>query len=476
MLKYLLRRLLIIVPTMFAIMSLSFMISRNTPGDIVATIASSDAADQHSSFRTREDGQREYQRVKTDLGLDGPVFYVSMKSIAYPDTMHRILRRNEKRGLQRLIARYGNWEEISNYYHAVCRLEDQAYAVPAPDSIKPDYNSLLMSLNTLRYVANDSEIDFNIEMIDSVAEKHPEILGSIATGMDSVKAALAAVKNNPTTWKLYVPTLNWYGTDNQFHHWMAAFISLDFGKSFQDHRPVSSKIGEALPWTIFMGLLSFLIAYLVAIPVGVYTVRYRDTWKDRTVTTLLFLMAAVPSFVTAMLVMTFFCNPEFLYIFPTSGVASDGAENWAFWDRMLDYAYHLILPTIVFSYGGVAFLSRQMRVGMIDNVEMDYIRTARAKGLSENVVIWKHAFRNSILPVITHFASLLPRLVSGAVILETIFAIPGVGRLAIQASFGYDHPVIIAILTITALLTLFGVLLSDILYAVADPRITFSRQ
>lgn len=468
--------MLIIVPTMFAIISLSFMISRNTPGDMVQAMASASAEDERSTTRSRAEAEQEYQRVKTDLGLDGPVFYLALSSIAYPDTLHKILRRNEKRALERMIGEYGNWEEISTYYHTVCRLEEHAFQLELPDSIKPDVNPMKVSLNALRYVATRSEIEYNFELIDSMVLKHPQQLRTIGTGMDSVKAALAAIEDNATTWKLYVPSIHWFGANNQFHRWITAFIQFDFGKSFQDKRPVSTKIREAMPWTIFMGLLSFIIAYMIAIPVGVYSVRHRDTWKDRTVTTLLFLMAAVPGFVTAMLVMTFFCNPEFLYLFPTSGVASDGAENWPFWDRILDYAYHLILPTIVFSYGGVAFLSRQMRVGMIDNVEMDYVRTARAKGVSERSVIWRHAFRNSILPIITHFASLLPRLVSGAVILETIFAIPGLGRLAVQASFSYDHPVIIAILSITAILTLFGVLISDILYAVVDPRITFSRR
>lgn len=224
-----------------------------------------------------------------------------------------------------------------------------------------------------------------------------------------------------------------------------------------------------------MGLLSFFIAYMIAIPLGVYCVRNRNTWKDRGVSTFLFLLFSIPSFVMAMLVMTFLCNPEFLYLFPTSGVSSDGAENWPFWERALDYAYHLTLPTLVFSYTGVAFLSRQMRVAMLDTVDRDYIRTARSKGVSERKIIWRHALRNSILPIITHFASLLPHIISGSVILESIFAIPGIGRLAIQATLSYDHPVLLAILTLAGIFTLLGILISDILYAVADPRISFTK-
>jgi peptide/nickel transport system permease protein len=467
---------MILVPTMLVIMSLSFMISRNTPGDMVQVIASVNEDQQHATVLSKEESNREYARVKKELGLEGPVFYLSLTSLAYPDTLHKILRRNEKRALERLIGDYGNWDEISAYYHSVCALEERAFRMKTPDSINNDLNALKISLNSLRFVATKSEIIFNFEVIDSIARKHPALPVNFSAGLDTLKARFAEVEEQATTWKLYVPSLHWHGTNNQFHRWIISFLSFDFGKSFQDKRPVGDKIREAVPWTVFMGLVSFVIAYLIAIPVGVYSVRNRDTWKDRSVTTLLFLLAAVPSFVAAMLAMTFFCNPEFFYIFPTSGVASDGAENWPFWDQVRDYAYHLILPTLVSSYGGVAFLSRQMRVGMIDTIEMDYIRTARAKGLSSQVVIWRHAFRNSILPIITHLAHLLPAMLAGSVIIETIFAIPGIGRLAVQATFAYDHPTIIAILTIGGLLTLLGVLMSDILYALADPRITFSRK
>ncbi|MEM1000958.1 MAG: ABC transporter permease [Bacteroidota bacterium] len=475
MLRYILRRLLIIVPTMFAIMSLSFLISRNTPGDLVDALASA-TDEERSSARSRDQAKKEYQRVKTELGLDGPVFYFSLTSLAQPDTLHRILKRNERQALDQMIARYGNWPEISAYYHAVCAAEEAAFALKTPPDLLNETNNVRLYFNTLRYVATEREIEFNLAAIDSVTALHPAEMAPLTVELNNIRAKRRAMVEDATPWKTYVPALHWYGFNNQFHRWMWNFLTLDWGKSFQDRRPVRTKIAEALPWSIFMGFLSFVIAYLIAIPVGVYSVRKRGTWQDRAVTTVLFLAYSIPSFVMAMLVMTFFCNPEFFYLFPTSGVASDGAENWPFWERMLDYAHHLILPTLVFSYIGVAFLSRQMRVGMIDTVDMDYIRTARAKGLRERTVIWKHAMRNSILPIITHLANLLPRIVSGAVILEIIFAIPGVGRLAIQANFAYDQPVLIAILTLTAILTLLGILLSDILYAVADPRISFSKR
>lgn len=473
--RYILRRLLIIIPTMFAIMALSFLIGRSTPGDLVTALTSMSDPDR-SSATTREKALRDYKRISSELGLDMPIFYMSLTSIAYPDTLYRIVKLNERKALDRLIAEYGNWELISEYFQSLVAMEDQAFALQAPDGAKREFDSVKQAFTTLRETPEKELIAYQINLIDSVADKYPAEMAGIKVGMTDLKARWERVQTETSTWKLYVPTLHFYGFKNQFHHWLVNFFSLDFGQSYRDNRPVRTKIAEALPWSIFMGLVSFAIAYLVAIPLGLYCVRHRNAWQDRTVTTLLFLLYSVPSFVTAMLVMTFFCNPEFFYIFPTNGVASDGAENWSFWERMLDYAYHLTLPTLVSSYTGVAFLSRQMRVAMLDNIDRDYIRTARAKGVSERKVIWRHALRNSILPIITHFASLLPRIIGGSVILETIFAIPGVGRLAIQATFSYDHPVLLALLTLGSILTLLGILMSDILYAVADPRISFNKK
>jgi peptide/nickel transport system permease protein len=283
------------------------------------------------------------------------------------------------------------------------------------------------------------------------------------------------MQEQPETWRLYIPTISFKGLQNQFHHWLGSLMALDFGKSYLDKRDVLEKIKESLPWTIFMGFFSFVISYMVAIPVGVWSVQKRNQWQDRSMTVGLFLMHSVPSFVTSMLLMTLLCNPEYLHIFPTTGIASDNAENWPFFDRLMDHIWHLTLPTLVYSYGAIAFVSRQMRVGMLENISMDYIRTARAKGLSENAVVWKHALRNSLLPVLTNFSGFFPHLIAGSVIIETIFSIPGMGRLTIQALSSFDHPVLLAIFTLSSIFTLLGILITDLLYVMVDPRISFTK-
>jgi peptide/nickel transport system permease protein len=162
---------------------------------------------------------------------------------------------------------------------------------------------------------------------------------------------------------------------------------------------------------------------------------------------------------------------DFWDILPVYGISSIGAEDWSFVSWLVDRIWHLVLPIICLTYGGFAYLSRLTRANMLEVVREDYIRTARAKGLSERLVIFKHAFRNALLPLVTLLAFLLPAMFGGSVIIESIFSIPGMGQLGFEAVLSRDYPVIMAITTISALLTLVGLLLSDILYAVLDPRI-----
>jgi peptide/nickel transport system permease protein len=474
MLRYIARRLLIFFPTLFIILLISFLISRGVPGDPVYN--EMDGQYQRGGQIDAKVRTKEYLRISHEMGLDLPVFYFSLSSAAYPDTLYRIPVLNERENLQELVGTYGNWEEISAYFHYLEDVERQLQGFFPPPGQKQEVLDARRAIEELQFIPAETEIQYRLDLLDSLVQTVPVLRDSFALAIGGISQHFEAVKANATPWKLYLPTFHVYGFKNQFHHWIMGMLQGNFGRSYDERRPVTTMILEALPWTIFMGFLSFSISYFLAIPIGVYSVRKRNQWQDGTITLGLFLLHSIPTFVAAMLLMTFFCNQDYLQIFPTSGVASDGSELWPWHYRMLDHAYHLILPTLVFSYGSIAFVSRQLRVGMLENLNMDYVRTARAKGLPEKVVIWKHTLRNSLLPLITHISALLPAMVSGALITEYIFSIPGMGLLTANAMFSYDHPVIIAIFTITATATLTGLLISDILYALADPRITYTRK
>jgi peptide/nickel transport system permease protein len=201
----------------------------------------------------------------------------------------------------------------------------------------------------------------------------------------------------------------------QYLLWLRDLVTLEFGRSFQDNRPVLEKIAERLPITLAMNLFAVLIAYGIAIPLGVYSATHSGTALDRFLTFLLFALYSLPSFWVAMLAVTFLCNPEYLALFPTGGIRSIfHSEQWSLWQRIVDYAWHLTLPMLVYTYASFAFISRQMRSALLEVLRQDYIRTAYAKGLPGRVVIWKHAVRNSLIPIVTLLAGFCPRSSAGA--------------------------------------------------------------
>jgi len=256
----------------------------------------------------------------------------------------------------------------------------------------------------------------------------------------------------------------------QYGHWLGRLVRFDFGDSFaQDHRPVAEKILERMPVTILINVLSIALILLISIPIGILSAVRRGSLFDQGTTVFVFVGFAIPSFWLALLLMDYLGVR--LGLFPVVGLKSLGHEYLSFGGRIWDVAQHLILPVFVSSFGGLAGFSRYMRSNMLEVIRQDYILTARAKGLSERVVIGKHALRNALLPVITILGLAVPGLIGGSVIFETIFAIPGMGKLFYDGVMMRDYPLIMGILVLGAGLTLIGNLLADIGYALADPRI-----
>ncbi len=267
---------------------------------------------------------------------------------------------------------------------------------------------------------------------------------------------------------------SFYGLDKPLHiqyfNWLKQLIRLDFGNSFSsDNRPVLDKIKERIPVTLLISFLSMAIILIVAIPLGVISATYQGSFFDKATTVFVFVGFATPAFWLALLLMILF--GVHLGWLPISGLKSLNYGQLSFWGMLGDRISHLLLPVFVSAFGGLAGLSRYMRSNMLEVIRQDYITTARAKGLSEFTVIFKHALRNALLPVITILGLSVPGLIGGSVIFETIFAIPGMGQLFYLSVMSRDYPVIMGILVIGAVLTLLGNFLADIAYGLADPRI-----
>lgn len=259
----------------------------------------------------------------------------------------------------------------------------------------------------------------------------------------------------------------------QYLLWLNDLIHLDLGTSFFDRRSVGEKIWERLPNTILLNATAIFLMFLTAIPIGALSAARQNSKLDRASGTFFYILYSLPNFWVAIILQLIFAVT--LKILPLYGLQSEGAEQMGIGWWLLDRASHLVLPALCLSYGGLAFLSRFSRAGLVEVIRQDYIRTARAKGLSEKVVTFKHGLRNSLIPLLTLFGFMVPALIGGSIIIEQIFSWPGIGRLFFEAVLQRDYPTVMGLSFISAVLTLLGILIADILCVVADPRIRYEK-
>ena len=270
-----------------------------------------------------------------------------------------------------------------------------------------------------------------------------------------------------------------YGLDRPLHEqyviWIKKLVKFDFGRSLTyKNRNVADLLLERLKVTMLISVISVLIIYTVSIPIGVLLAVKEGTKLDRTITVFLFVLYSLPSFFVGILLLSFLASNDYWSLFPTRGWRSpDLPMDASLFLQIKDIVHHLFLPVVVTTITGLTYLSMQMRGNMLEVLRQDYVRTARAKGLAEKYVIFKHSLRNSLIPILTIFSSVLPMLISGSVIIEKVFQVEGMGLLGFEAILTRDYNVIMAVAVLSAVLTLFGILISDILYVIVDPRISF---
>ena len=436
--RYLIRRILWVIPTLLAIALFSFWISIEAPGDPVERMM------QFSDDGTRASDQQRTADLKAQwrarLGLDKPLFYFSIQSASLPDTLHRIDDDKHRAHLKMLVREKGHWPLVSSYYHTL-KKDPVAIAALAPET------------NFANWLKKVESIQSNPELIQAVF----------------------SIVNAKPQFARHLPKVAFYGSNNQFHFWLQNAITGDFGYSYYDGEAVSKKLWPKLRLSFILTVSSLLLAFLISIPIGVYAASRPDGWFDHASAVLLFMAYSLPTFFVGTLLLFTFSNPDVLYWFPESGLQNPVTfdPTGSFIEKLNHWIPHLILPFITYSYGSLAYLSRITRSSVAEETTKDYFTTARSKGLSENKILWKHALRNALLPLITVVGQLFPIAIGGSVIIETIFSLPGIGWEAYRAVMNYDYPVIVAIFTLGGLLTVVGYITADLLYAWADPRIRF---
>lgn len=312
------------------------------------------------------------------------------------------------------------------------------------------------------------------------AALHAEAAGESGSSADVDRARFrAAHMLDQPVWKQYLHALGPFDLSPEGHRWFGGsgaepwhgVLALSFGHEFQrTDVSVGEEIGRRLIVTVPLALGSIVLAYALAIPIGVRSAQMRGSKRDRATNALLLGLYSVPAFWGGLLLILVFGAAGLGWL-PILGLhdkdaASFGALRYA-WDTLL----HCILPIATLTYGGLAYLSRHMRSAMIETLSQDFIRAARAKGLSERAIVWKHALRNSAPPLITLFASVFPFAIGGSVVVETIFGLPGMGRYAYEGVLMRDYNIVLATTMLSAIMTLIGILVSDVLHAWCDPRV-----
>lgn len=270
-----------------------------------------------------------------------------------------------------------------------------------------------------------------------------------------------------------LPRIQWNGSNNQFHHWFISFCKGDWGVSIIDQKSVSLKVVKAIKWTFFLLFISLIIAILISIPLGYWLSKPQENMKKKWVEKISFLFFAIPLFWLCTLAVVFLTTDQYgswTHWFPSIGI-DPAFQRLGFWEGIGKYGYKLVLPAICWTLHSMAYMSTQLKVSMKNQLSMDYLTTAYAKGLSYSQGAKKHAFKNAMIPMVTLIMGSIPGAMAGSIIIENIFNIPGMGRLLINGIYESDWNVVMAIVMITALITMISYLIADILYAYLNPKI-----
>ena len=429
MLQYTVQRILLAIPTLLGITLLTFLIMRLAPGDPVDLFLGGAAGGEGLSTDHQANMEKTRRDLRRQLGLDQPLY------LQYLHWLSNLVLRVEDLGAfdRGALLADSVLDELS-------------------DAARAELASLEGEERKARFLAHFRRL-------------RPERVNEL-------------VESPFWQSRLFSPTQNYAYAGSglelaQVGDWR--LVTLNLGRSFKDQEPVIDHILDRLPITLEINLISLVFAYLIGVPLGIVIAVKQNTAIDRLVTTGTFMLWSMPSFWVGMLLILFFCNKEFFYWFPASGIQSlKAGEDWGFWRLLTDHAHHMVLPVLASTYASFAGISRYMRTSMLENLRLDYVRTAQAKGLRYRVVVLRHVLRNSLIPIVTLMAGLLPGMIAGSVFIETIFTIPGMGFLAYQSVIVRDYPVAMALFTIGAALSLAGILVADILLKVVDPRIDFA--
>lgn len=466
MFKSLLKRFAYACILLGIISIIAFYLGKLVPGDEILDYLSIDESG-YSSVSTPIEQREAYRRVADKRGLNLPQFYFSIRPGYYPDSLFSIVPAEDRNTIISWIRSTHNHPAAMRLYrdgiHVLKLFCPVADTSAIADKICLTVSSVLNSKDL--FAAHHQLIRLQQDISQQNADQ--SFTGEVQKINGDMDLLVKSAKK--LSFLEWIPSVKWHGTSSQYHQWITGFLAFEPLTSLTDGRNAWTKIFDALKWTLLLNGLAFILAIVLGILIGMWSGTHDGTLMERLINIKLFALFALPSFWLATLLIYFFSSGEWLSIFPSGGLGSyDSSNNVLEKGGLL--IEHLFLPVLCLALGSLAYVSRQMKQSVVHQFQQPYVLSLRTQGVSEKTILHKHVFRNALFPMITMIGGALPALLSGSLIIEVIFSIPGMGRLMYNSLLARDWPVVFPILMFAATITVFSYILTDVIYKWVDPR------
>ncbi len=400
---------------------------------------------------------------RASRGYDQPHFLFSIHPLSQPSDLYLIDHPAERSAIDRLCWELGCTDSVLAFREVIFRLIGEQAVLPPPDSsLRFVAQDLRQATVSLLREGNPDKITYQLQRVDSFSK--PFV--ALTPAVQALKLQWEHATQNPARWRTFVPWFTWHGLNNQYLQWLAALVFRFDGGTNMENVKVLDVVKPLLPVTVLFTGLGILLALAISIPLAVWAAMNAGSLAERGLGLSLLALDAVPSFWMALMLLTYLADQEALGWFPSTWLPD------APWPKRLN---SMVLPLFAYTYGSLAFLTRTLRASLLEMAREPFLLTARAQGYSPARLMWRHQLRPALLPIFTVLGALLPSLIGGSVVLENLFEINGIGQKILEGVLGNDQNLVLAVFTLSGLLTVLGYFLSDLLVAWADPRIRFQR-
>ena len=463
MLTYLFKRISTLFLSLWIISVCLFFLQKNASVDLV--MLQNKARSNGSFYLHPLAAEKVYRAEAVRLNFDKPLFYFSMQPVMFPDTFYKVQYPEAIKIQKKLLLKTGDWALVQTYFQSLTAFyEKVAKTENGPVSI--------FWKQQLQEMANTS--DFSA--LKSACQVSDEMREPFIEELMKIEGLLDRLSHKTPSFFSWIPSPAWNGLDNQFHSWFSKIIHGDIGISSRDGRPVWDKLEEAIPWTLWVNGLAILLAYMFAMPVGILmAILPKSRWLGW-INNFLLALYALPAFWVGSMLLFQATLPEYGFSFFSISGWSNLQREGGFLGQPIPFLLQLSLPVFCMAYGLAAYLTSYMQSTFSKVLNEPYMLFAKTKGISRMRLYFIHALPNALLPQIVFVAGIVPALITGSVVIEVIFNVPGMGRLFIDSMLSQDFTTVYSFVLLVSVLTAVGLIISDILLVFTDPRIRLTKE